>query len=415
MTLNWFLSRAVREANHMQKHVWKLLCAQRDVLAPQAIEAVSAAVADTRAACRDRRDRTRLEASVQSLQNTANKWLKPYPHAAWRENVEVLLVAIAVAMGIRTFLVQPFKIPTGSMQPTLYGITSNPDFTRSPMLGDLRPNPDFNVPNPVVRFVKFWWQGISYTRVVAKAPGQIRSVEPPKRFLLFNLWQRFQVGDEWYTVWFPTDNLLVRAGLVNTVGQGNPRTFAAGEDIIKIKVVSGDHLFVDRFTYNFRRPKRGEIIVFETRGIGRGLPQDQFYIKRLVALGSERVRIGNDRHLVIDGTRLDAKTKHFEKVYSFDPAKPPRDSEYSGHVNDHLGREFGIHSELAPLFPNGNSEYQLKPNHYMVMGDNTVNSSDSRSWGEFSRENVIGGSFLVYWPIGRQNGRETRFGGWRKK
>ena len=58
------------------------------------------------------------------LEKVANKWLKPYPNAAWRENVEVLLVALAVAMGIRTFFLQPFKIPTGSMQPTLYGVTS---------------------------------------------------------------------------------------------------------------------------------------------------------------------------------------------------------------------------------------------------------------------------------------------------
>ena len=47
----------------------------------------------------------------------------------WRENVEVLLVAIAVAMGIRTFFLQPFKFPTGSMQPTLYGVyRSQPKF-----------------------------------------------------------------------------------------------------------------------------------------------------------------------------------------------------------------------------------------------------------------------------------------------
>ena len=67
---------------------------------------------------------------MENLEKAANKWLKPYPNAAWRENVEVLLVALAVAMGIRTFFLQPFKIPTGSMQPTLYGVTSVPDFGR---------------------------------------------------------------------------------------------------------------------------------------------------------------------------------------------------------------------------------------------------------------------------------------------
>src|SRR5260370_19843105 len=64
-----------------------------------------------------------------NLEKAANKWLKPYPNAAWRENVEVLLVALAVAMAIRTFFIQPFKIPTGSMQPTLFGVASEPDFS----------------------------------------------------------------------------------------------------------------------------------------------------------------------------------------------------------------------------------------------------------------------------------------------
>ena len=40
MNLNWFLSRTVRHAVHMRKHVWKILSAQRDLLSPQAIAAV---------------------------------------------------------------------------------------------------------------------------------------------------------------------------------------------------------------------------------------------------------------------------------------------------------------------------------------------------------------------------------------
>ena len=57
-------------------------------------------------------DKAALEKQMENLEKAANKWLKPYPNAAWRENVEVLLVALAVAMGIRTFFLQPFKIPT---------------------------------------------------------------------------------------------------------------------------------------------------------------------------------------------------------------------------------------------------------------------------------------------------------------
>jgi signal peptidase I len=56
----------------------------------------------------------------------------------------------------------------------------------------------------------------------------------------------------------------------------------------------------------------------------------------------------------------------------------------------------------------------VPPNQYIVMGDNTLNSSDSRYWGSFPRENVIGRSFMVYWPIGAQDGRSSRFG-WGNK
>ena len=123
---------------------------------------------------------------------------------------------------------------------------------------------------------------------------------------------------------------------------------------MKCQDIAGDHLFVDRVTYNFRPPNRGEIIVFETHDIGNqywSLPPDQFYIKRMVALGGEHVRIGNDRHLVIDGKRLDASTPHFENVYSFDPKQPPHESQYSGHVNQTVAARTNGRPGIAPLFP----------------------------------------------------------------
>lgn len=414
MNINWFLSSKVRHASHMHKHVWKLLCAQRDLLSAKAIESIEAALESIKATFTGTLDKAALEAEMSNLEKVANQWLKPYPSAAIRENIEVLLVAIAVAMGIRTFVAQPFKIPTGSMQPTLYGITSNPDFTYSGgMDSDLKPDPDFEIPNPVKRFFLYWFTGVSYSHIVAKADGSmLTAVDEPKRFLLFNLKQDFVVGNETYTVWFPPDRLLLRAGLVDRFGRPNPRVFKRGDDLIKMKSYSGDHLFVDRITYNFRRPTRGEIVVFETKNIPRMAPEHigQFYIKRLVALGGEKVQIGNDRHLVINGKRLDASTPRFGGVYSFDPATPPRDSQYSGHVNEATGRALANRGNLAPLFETASTVFEVPPEDYLVMGDNTVNSSDSRTWGSFPRENVIGKALCVYWPFGAQDGRKSRFG-----
>ena len=408
MNLNWFLSRTVRQATHMRKHVWKILSAQRDLLSPQAVSAVTAAMQDTQRICDGPLDKKAVENQMTTLENVANKWLKPYPNAALRENIEVLLVAIAVAMGIRTFIAQPFKIPTGSMQPTLYGVTSTPDFRYGQNFSDeSQSGMGFEVPPAWKAFLLYWFTGVGYDHKVAEVDGKMRLVEDvPQKFLLFNLKQTFYVGDKPYTVWFPPDNLLRRAGLLDGAGQPTTRNFKRGDTLIKLKSYSGDHLFVDRLTYNFRRPQRGEIIVFETRDIpGMQLAQQgQFYIKRLLALGGDKVRIGDDRHVYIDGKRLDSSTPHFERIYSFDPAQPPAESRYSGHVN---GQLLGF---TARYFPDQNTVYEVPANNYMVMGDNTINSYDSRGWGPFPRENVIGRSFFVYWPFGAQDDRLCRFG-----
>ncbi len=386
--LQWFLSRTLRHAIATRKHVQRLVQHQRDLLTPQALLAMQTAIGELQAAIVSNASKEALEKQMENIEVAANKWLKPYPNAAWRENVEVLLVALAVAMGIRTFFLQPFKIPTGSMQPTLFGVTSTA----------LQREPDFQFPTGWAA-VGDWFKGISYIHKVAVTDGNLTAVDQPTRLLIFNLWQTIVVGGVSYTIWFPPDygsqNLLDRAGI--HIGQH----FRAGEDIIKMKVSSGDHLFVDRLTYNFRPPARGEIIVFETRGI-MGLPQDQFYIKRMVAKGNEKVQIGDDRHLIIDGQRLTASTPHFEKVYSFNPKVPPRESHYSGHVNEKVYNDFypnHFGQPLSPLFPDQSVTNTIHPNHYMVMGDNTMNSFDSRSWGDFPATNVIGKSFFVYWPI----------------
>jgi signal peptidase I len=178
-----------------------------------------------------------------------------------------------------------------------------------------------------------------------------------------------------------------------------------------MRVKTGDHLFVNRITFNFRQPRRGDICVFSTKGVpvtGDVNAQEIFYIKRLVALGNETISIGHDRHIRINGRRIDANDSGFEFLYDFPidlkpihgqvawiPTNPAIDSVYSGHVNNSHG---GAHGNLAPFFPDSESNLKLKPNQYLMFGDNTTNSSDSRTWGQLPMRNVIGKSSFVYWP-----------------
>src|ERR1039457_422494 len=129
--IRWLFSKRLREACALSKHVQRLLNAQRDVMTPAALQLVQGALLEMQGVINDGLGKKELRRQMEKLEQVSGKWLRPYPHAAWRENVEVLLVALAVAMGIRTFFLQPFKIPTGSMQPTLYGVTSLPDFSPS--------------------------------------------------------------------------------------------------------------------------------------------------------------------------------------------------------------------------------------------------------------------------------------------
>jgi signal peptidase I len=406
--LKWFTSRAVRHAWQAAKHVEKILQHQRDLLSTEAVGIVQGDVDNLRQTCRTG-DKATIKESLARLEKSANKWLKPYPHSAVRENIEVALVAIAVAMGIRTFFLQPFKIPTGSMQPTLYGVTHE----------DLR-GQNVTIPNGLARFAEYWFSGVQYIHVVAKASGTL-TYDPPSKFVLFNRSQSYRInGVAQRPIWFPPDGLFERAGM------SPGAEVHAGDDIVKMRVISGDHLFVDRVSYNFRRPVRGDIVVFETRGIS-GIAEmsrelaDTYYIKRLCGLGGERLALKKDYdvlhpdfgsipvgHLVINGNReITANTPPFENLYSFPDAPGRAVKAFRFYENHYVG-----HALLRNLA--AGREFDVRPNHYFVMGDNTLNSSDSRYWGDFEQRKVIGQSFFVYWPIGattfKAEKRESRFG-----
>jgi len=411
MILRWFISRTVREAAAARKHVFHILCAQRDLLTPQAVENMTRALAAVQDAVRSGAKDEALKKEMERLEQAANKWLRPYSHPAWRENVEVLLVAITVVVAIWTFFLKTFKIPTGSMQPTLFGVTSR----------NLLNDSSFQKPTGWEQ-VKEWFEGISYVHVVADTDGELQAVEPPVHFLIFNIKQTIWIGGQSQTIWFPPDygeqSLQMRAGLRTRVDFGEGQKYQKGQDVVKIQVVAGDHLFVDRLTYNFRKPQRGEIVVFATAGIPEErrepfrVPGDQFYIKRLVGLGGETLSLAPDYevvgasqfggggvpvgHLLVNGQPLSASTPHFENLYSF-PGVPPGTKTIPYQENRYYG-----HALIRELGPG--REFQVATNHLFVMGDNTMNSLDSRFWGDFPAASCIGKSFFVYWPITQRFG-----------
>ena len=393
MTLSWFISKTVREAAAMRKHVRNILNAQRDLLSPQAVTSVTTPLTEMQTALKSGASKEELRKLMEKLEECANKWLKPYPNAGFRENVEVLLVALAVAMAIRTFFLQPFKIPTGSMQPTLYGVTSE----------NLMNKPDFQIPIGLER-MRQWFEGISYIDIKAKTDGSLERVMPPVGVRIIDFWQNVYISGVAHTILFPPDygseTLERRAGL-------SDGSYKKGDQVVRLKTQAGDHLFVDRVTYNFRKPERGDIIVFATAGT-RIQAQDQFYIKRLVGLGNEMLSIQKDYdvegvptpygttsipvgHLVVDGKPLSVSDPHFANVYSF-PDAPRGAKSFVFHENHFCG-----HAQLQDL--SEGRQVHIEPDQLYAMGDNTLNSADSRYWGGVPAQNVIGRSFFVYWPI----------------
>jgi signal peptidase I len=130
-------------------------------------------------------------------------------------------------------------------------------------------------------------------------------------------------------------------------------------------LMEGDRIFVDKVSYRFQEPKRGEIIVFKYP-----LDPKKDFVKRLVGFGGEKLEI-REGGLYLNGKKLDEPASLAGKFY------------YNRDDWD-----FGKHGQEV-LIPEG---------HLFVLGDNSAQSSDSRNWGFVPRKDVIGRAVLIWWP-----------------
>jgi len=123
----------------------------------------------------------------------------------------------------------------------------------------------------------------------------------------------------------------------------------------------GDYLIVDRLSYRFREPQRGDIIVFKLSN-----NFNRRYIKRIVGLPGETIEIKDGQVIVFDG-----QNKKILNEVNFLGLK----TQTMGNVKNTLENEF------------------------FVLGDNRNVSSDSRQFGPLYKENIIGRVVFRLWPF----------------
>src|SRR6266436_3499474 len=160
-----FTSRHVKHSRLLLRHARKYLRYKDDRLSAPDREQIVAGMKSLRDALHDK-DRERIHSTADTLDKTLHRLTPVTWESHWLENCEVILVAIVVAVGIRSYFLQPFKIPTGSMQPTLNGIIEHP-MTKEP-------------PGILQQVAEYIVLGRNYINVVSREDDQALEIVPKK-------------------------------------------------------------------------------------------------------------------------------------------------------------------------------------------------------------------------------------------
>ena len=215
--------------------------------------------------------------------------------------------------------------------------------------------------------------------MVAREDDQVFEIQP-KKILFFFTFSQLICQKQKFLVYASPETLS------HDFNVFPGRTYRRGEIIARGSIDTGDQVFVDKFSYNFVKPHRGDVFVFRTNHIP-GIREDPeagspFYIKRLAGLPGDHLRI-DPPLLYVDGKK--AEGYGFARVMA---AKPP----YRGYA---LGHEYLAQPDRSFTVPRDG---------YFALGDNSYNSYDSRYWGAVPDANLVGRGLFVYWPFNRHWG-----------
>lgn len=126
---------------------------------------------------------------------------------------------------------------------------------------------------------------------------------------------------------------------------------------------ANEYLIIDELSYRFREPIRGEVVVFRAP-----VAQKDFYLKRIIGLPGERVKVEENKIIVYN-------TDHPQGII--------------------VEEEYLV--EETP----GDITYSLGANQYFVLGDNRDASFDSRRFGPIDGDAIVGRTWVRGWPISR--------------
>ena len=389
--LAWFLPRWRRTGNELAARLSHTLHHFKPEISPERQEAMRADIHRLRRALLlwRRSEVQRLNIELREMYLNAS-----FSHApSWVEALESIVVVLVVLLGLRAYYIQPFRIPTNSMWPSLNGIV-------------------VHAVDEIPSFPRRAWDkitlGSTYVDVKADCKKRLLHWRDERYALLFT--RTTLEFDDGSQVKLPASSGTVLQYLRNRGKIAHDSTgalftipFDAGETIMRARIDAGDMVLADRISYQFRQPRRGETFVFDTRGIrtsGSQQLRDQaaatHYIKRLCALPGDSASIRSPELFVNGRPATEPGIARVER------ALPPYGPE-------------GYHA-LSPVrvpgaFLTTGSRVRLaKPRQfflgeYLALGDNTTNSLDSRYWGPVRQFNVLGPACFTLWPFTSHWGR----------